>query len=227
MTSKDLAHNEEAGSIVPAQDLKGLLESMASDLETPLSSSKNDRPTPLYNESKKSLHNESKTIYVLLDCSGSMAGGEKLTQAKSGIVDFAMGSWKKGYEVGLISFTSSAKLILRAADDLDNFRRALSKLRPSGSTNMADALDLAHEHLGKEGNRQILLTTDGMPDNQEATLKAAKRVKDSGATILTIGTDDADLAFLKLLASTPERAAKVKQDVFLEGIKDMTRLLPP
>ena len=74
MTSKDLSHSEGAGSIVPAQDLKGLLETMASDLETPLSSSKTDRPTPLYKESR--------TIYVLLDCSGSMTGGEKLSQEK-------------------------------------------------------------------------------------------------------------------------------------------------
>lgn len=219
MSSKEVSKNRSGGHLASGAGLKDVLDTMSTDLGKPLSSSKSSTTASLYKEAKR--------IYVLLDCSGSMAAGQKVAQAKTGVLDFAKSCYAKGYEVGLISFSSRAELLIRAGGDIESMEAVLAGLSPNGSTNMREAIDLASEQLGTIGRRQILVATDGMPDRPEETLEAAERAKQSGIEILTIGTDDADKTFLERVASTPKQARKVEQRNFLEGIRDMTKLLPP
>jgi Mg-chelatase subunit ChlD len=167
-----------------------------------------------------------RTVFLLLDCSESMAGS-KMLQAQEGAADFAKGAIAQNYAVGIIRFSGEATLATRPTKFLQPTVEVLQTLTSSGSTNMTEALDLALSHLEKiPGCRVVVLVTDGQPDDPTTALAAAQRVAAAGIQIMTIGTDDADLAFLARLATAHELAVKVDQRQLREGIASAIRMLP-
>lgn len=171
------------------------------------------------------------SLYILLDCSGSMEG-EKLNKAKKGSLNFAKEAQIKGYAIGLVKFDSDATHICKPLRDISVLSHYLEGIKAGGSTNIADAIQLAKQKLlNKTGFRVMVIVTDGEPTDgeptpREATLKAAKEAKIIGIDIITIGTDDADRNFLSKLASKTELSVKVKRDQLEKGITSMTKLLP-
>ncbi|MCK4539998.1 VWA domain-containing protein [Candidatus Parcubacteria bacterium] len=155
------------------------------------------------------------TVYMLLDCSGSMAG-DKLGQAKNGIANFAKKTVISEKKVGLVTFSSQPHLVEMGA---------LSEVEANGSTNMADAIAMAVENMPKSGDKTIVIATDGAPDNRQKTLKIASSAKECGIKIICIGTDDADKEFLKKLASLKDLGIKVSQREFGEAIANSVLLL--
>ncbi|MCL2150416.1 MAG: VWA domain-containing protein [Dehalococcoidia bacterium] len=165
-------------------------------------------------------------VYLLTDCSGSMSG-YKLDQAKQGILNFATDALKNDYRVGLISFDTEARLICEPVGDIQILTPGVRAMRVGGSTNMVKAIKLAHDKLkGLVGTRVIVMATDGMPDNADATLKAARAAKDAGIDFIAIGTDDANQNFLGKLATRQDLAAKVSSDMFAQAIASASNLLP-
>jgi hypothetical protein len=73
----------------------------------------------------------------------------------------------------------------------------------------------------------MVIATDGQPDNAAEALSEAARAKKDGIDIVTIGTDDADQAFLKSLATRSELGSKVSSAVFSQAISAASNLLPP
>jgi len=164
---------------------------------------------------------EEGTTILVIDCSSSMAGGAKLEQAKNGIIDFARNALRKHYRVGLIAFSDGAQYLCEPSRNLDNIKEAIERLYASGSTNMADAISLAKDNLKKgriKDPRAIVIATDGEPNSKTAALLQAGLAKKNGVDIIAIGTDDADRAFLKKLASRSDLAEKVSQTNFGTGI---------
>ena len=165
-------------------------------------------------------------VYLLIDCSGSMAAGEKLEMAKSGASRFASDAMAKRYLIGLISFESEAAHLSAAAQDLSNFYRQVESMATGGSTNMTDAILLATNNLtDKSGLRVMVIATDGYPDNPESALAAAEAAKKQDIEIITIGTDDADRTFLKKLASSAFLGIKVPSSKFGKAIAVSAKLL--
>lgn len=182
--------------------------------------------------------------YILIDCSGSMMG-EKLNQAKYGALQFAESAINKGYSVGLIQFDTTVKHLCasqRKSNILDEY---LQKLYADGSTNMLGAIQMAHNLLkAYEGNRTMVIVTDGMPNDPIYCMKAganapiaaidiiakclheADMAKRDGIDIITIGTDDADQYFLKKLASKVEMGSRVKSENLGKAIASAANLLP-
>ena len=158
-----------------------------------------------------------RTIYLLIDCSGSMAG-ENIKQAKDGAIGYYREAQKKGYSVGLIKFSSSAEHLLKPQNEDTKLISAIQKMYTSGSTNMSDAIRMATEKLGRNGERIICIVTDGMPDNESATLDEANNAKSLGIDIMTIGTDNADKTFLQKLATRKELSIKVVREQLENGI---------
>jgi Mg-chelatase subunit ChlD len=172
------------------------------------------------------LENNQAYVYMLVDCSNSMAG-YKLGQAKQGVTDFAGKALAGGYRVGLISFDTTATLITEPMEDIQALQPAIRALKISGSTNMAAAIKMAHEQLKKlEGMKSVVIATDGEPDNIPAALKAAQQAKDDGIDFITIGTDDADQKFLERLATRKELGSKVTKEAFASTIASASDLLP-
>ncbi len=171
------------------------------------------------------------SAYLALDCSGSMEG-EKITQARRGALDFARGARAKGYAVGLIAFSDEAIHICEPQADIARLSAYLETVRAGSATNMAEALSVALQKLkGKTGNRAVVLVTDGQPnrgepDPVEATFRAARALKDAGIEIITIGTDDADAAFLKQIATSSGLSVMVEREELGRGIGDATAMLP-
>ena len=173
------------------------------------------------------LNNQQALVYLVIDCSGSMSG-HKLEQAKQGILDFAADALKNEYRVGLISFDTEAKLLCEPVREIQVLVPGVKALRVGGSTNMVDAVKLAHSQLRTPaGARVIVVATDGMPDDAPAALKAAQLAKNDGIEFIAIGTDDANQGFLQKLATRKELSAKVSSDMFARAIASASNLLPP
>ena len=97
-----------------------------------------------------------------------------------------------------------------------------------GSTNMAEAIKMAHYHLHhNDKTRVMVIATDGAPDNKRKAMKEAEKAKEDKIDIITIGTDDADQDFLKKMATRAELGQKVTREVFSQAIIDASNLLPP
>jgi len=165
-------------------------------------------------------------VCLAIDCSASMSGN-KLSQARLGAIDFSREALEKGYAVGVIMFDNLSRVVCAPCRDLRSIQSGVQKLRAQGSTNMAHALTLAVSNLSAVGRRIIVLVTDGHPDNRETALTAAAIAKKSGIRIMTIGTEDADHDFLRLLTGDNGSSLEVGSSQLSLGIASAARLLPP
>jgi Mg-chelatase subunit ChlD len=165
-------------------------------------------------------------VYLVMDCSGSMAG-ENLQQARRGALDFAGSALAKGYYIGLIKFHSSATHVCDPVKELLVLKQHLDGMEAgTGSTNMADAITLAHQKLKiRNGSLAMVIVTDGIPDSVEAALTEAEKAKNDDIDIIAIGTDDADRNFLKKLASRSDLGMKVTRDQLRASISTSANLL--
>ena len=163
--------------------------------------------------------------FLLIDCSTSMVG-EKLIQGISGAQDFAEEAISRGYAVGVIRFSGDALILSKPQRSVNSLMESVRNLEANGSTNMTSALELAFSQLGHlDGERAVVLVTDGQPDDRKSTLGAARRMVAAGVGIITIGTDDADITFLRQLATKSELAIKVEPSRLSGGIASAARLL--
>jgi Mg-chelatase subunit ChlD len=166
------------------------------------------------------------SVYLLVDCSTSMEG-EKIEQAKQGAIGFAQDAHKKGFRTGLIMFTSGVEHLLEPTSDLAAFTVSVKRLTAYGSTNMAAAIHSAITYLrGVSGEQVICIVTDGLPDDPNLTLSIAREARNLLIDIITIGTDDADKAFLDQIATRKELSIKVERKMLRSAITNMAKLLP-
>ncbi len=173
------------------------------------------------------LEQDTAYVYLVIDTSASMRAG-KLEQAKKGAISFARDAFNKQYLVGLISFSSNAKHICQPTHDIKVLEPHIMGMSTGGSTNMAEAIKVAHYHLHKNDKTQVIvIATDGAPDHKRNALKEAEKAKADNIDIITIGTDDADQDFLKKLATKAELGKKVTREVFSQAISSASNLLPP
>jgi Mg-chelatase subunit ChlD len=168
-------------------------------------------------------------VYLLVDSSISMRGN-KISQAKSGALNFAKNALGKGYVTGLIQFDSSPTLLCEPDTNLSVLDRALMRITIGDLTHMAKAITLANNLLKNiSSTKVIVIITDGMPNEDgdpEITLKAASVAKNNGIDIIAIGTDDADHEFLKRIASRTDLAVKTTIVQLGKTIGDSVTMLP-
>jgi Mg-chelatase subunit ChlD len=162
----------------------------------------------------------SRTVFVLVDASGSMAFG-KFDSATKGALDFGLVCISKKYRVGVIVFSDKAAAS-SPTDDERAFRTKIDKLKcTSGGTFLASALN----HTAGYNPSYVLVVTDGEVSDSPQSLAVAQRLKSAGTEILTIGTGDANQEFLKQLASRSDLSVKVASDNLMQAISDASRLL--
>jgi Mg-chelatase subunit ChlD len=175
------------------------------------------------------------SVYLLIDCSGSMLDGNKMPQAKDGARKFLRDSISKGYSAGLIKFDTTASKIMEPQRGLTYIETALSNLYANqyGWTNMADGIIEAERNLiNRSGYKVIVLVTDGQPAVPEgypepyrATLDAAESAKRNSIEIITIGTENADSDFLKRLSTKKDLSIIVSTINLSKGIESAANLL--
>jgi uncharacterized protein YegL len=166
------------------------------------------------------------TVYLLLDVSGSM-NAAKLRQAKDGGISFAEDAIRKGYLVGVIQFSTLVRLRVEPTKSLRAIEKGLSEPGLQMTTNMAGAIELGTKRLSRcEGQRAMVLVTDGYPDSAAGALAAAEQAKRRDIVIIAIGTDDADRNFLQKLARASGLATTVPDSELKVAIAKAAGLLP-
>jgi Mg-chelatase subunit ChlD len=161
-----------------------------------------------------------RTVFVLVDASGSMAI-RKFEDATKGALDFGLVCISKQYQVGVVVFSDKAAASSPTANPTA-FRAKIDRLEcTSGGTFLASAL----RHTLKYNPAYVLVVTDGAVSDSAQSLEMAQRLKAAGTEILTIGTDDADQDFLKQLASRSDLSVKVASFELAQAINDASKLL--
>jgi Mg-chelatase subunit ChlD len=141
-------------------------------------------------------------IFLLIDTSASMAGAP-LMEAQSAARAFLDKCDFTRTEVGLISFSDAVALQSEATDNARRVHAAINRLEPDGTTNLAEALEMARKHLLEvDLRRYAVMLTDGYPDAADAAVEEANRMKGEGIEVVAIGMGAADLDYLRRIAST-------------------------
>jgi Mg-chelatase subunit ChlD len=165
--------------------------------------------------------------WLLIDTSGSM-GSEGIKQACSGAFAFAAQATASGYKVGVINFASDCIIRCEPTRSADEVRNSLQLCDASGGTDMTNAIALAAQKLsGRDGLRSICIVTDGVPNDEQSAIRAAKATAAEGVEIITIGVEGANEAFLRLIATKAELSKPVKKTELAASMRKAAGLLPP
>jgi tight adherence protein B len=140
---------------------------------------------------------------MAIDTSFSMRGGP-LTGAIAAANTFIRQA-PSDVRVGVVTFSSRARLLVSPTSDRRQLHRAISGLRASGRTALFDAVALALGAAGPSGVRTVILLTDGGDDASRNKLNVvAARAHRSGVTLDAVAfrTPGAANAPLQRLSST-------------------------
>ncbi|KQY60164.1 hypothetical protein ASD11_11845 [Aeromicrobium sp. Root495] len=140
---------------------------------------------------------ETGRLMLVLDSSGSMkekaAGGQTKIAAAKDALGRVIGALPAEQEVGLRVYgakvfergdagacTDSQRVVDLGTDNRDQLRKAVSAYKPYGETPIGYALQQAGKDLGGEGQRTIVLVSDGEPTCDPDPCKVAAQLSDQG-----------------------------------------------
>ncbi len=178
-------------------------------------------------------------VTVVLDRSGSMAGG-KLDQAKAAALQVIEGL-ATGERFNIIDYSNAVGLfapapVLFTEQSVKDARAHLAALRPSGGTNISDAMIEALRQPRVDGTLGIVLfLTDGLPTVGQTSERAIREIVEKGnlhqRRIYTIGVGvDVNVPLLDRVADlTRARATYIapQEDVEVKVAQVARQLLGP
>jgi molecular chaperone DnaK (HSP70) len=165
------------------------------------------------------------SIFLVIDVSGSMSGGP-LSEAKEAGKEFVKKCDLAHMSIGVIEFGGSAQLILTPSQNAKEINKAIARLSIHGSTNMTEAIELAHRELEKlKGPRFIVLLTDGGPNHPGSAVKTSLAARDDGIEIICIGTGGANKEFLKKISSSDENTVFAQSGTVVQTFSKIARVL--
>ena len=149
-----------------------------------------------------------RSIVLLLDCSGSMAGA-KLAEMKEAARQFVERQELSKDRVAVIGFGSHVHPASGLSGEKGVLQTAVTGLSEGGSTNMPAGLSTALTQLSSDATpgktlRNILLFTDGMPQDQAGTRAVADQCRQQDVRIVVVATGDANVPFLASLTQDPK-----------------------
>ena len=154
---------------------------------------------------------------LLVDCSGSMYGSA-INDARNAADSFIDLSLKPGRQLAIVAFPGGVFSPL--STDKVGLHAAVERLSPIGSTPMADGLRAAQNLLGiKAGIQRVyILLTDGHPDDPDAALAEAHRIRSAGGRLIAVGLgSEVQPAYLRTLASSDDDYRHCETSVELRG----------
>ncbi len=142
---------------------------------------------------------EQATIMLAVDVSGSMAADDvepyRLRAAQDAALRFA-DSVPRQYQVGLVSFSGTANILVPPTTDRLALERAIEGLVPDGATAIGDAVSTSLDALrsaqaggGEDGTLEaarILLLSDGATTTGRLTSTAAGEAAQAGVPVFTV-----------------------------------------
>ena len=142
-----------------------------------------------------------RTAVIVVDTSGSM-GATGMATVRSSVAAF-LKSVPADVRIGVVSFSGKATLDLAPTTDQGKVQSAVNALSAKGETALYDGVNLAVRTLGSQGERSILLLSDGgdtaSRSTQAATVAALKGGK-VRAEAVSFKSTDSNVAVLSSFA---------------------------
>jgi Ca-activated chloride channel family protein len=133
---------------------------------------------------------------VVMDVSGSMAADDlqpdRMAAARQAARAFVQ-ALPEGARVGMVSFSTRARLDAAPTSDHSAVLRAIDRLTPEGGTAIGDGLDLALDQLAKAGTSGqpapglVVLLSDGQSSAGISPDTAAERAASQQVKVYTVG----------------------------------------
>ena len=158
-------------------------------------------------------------VVLAIDTSGSMATNNRIGAARNAATAY-LNRVPADVQVGLVTFSSAATTRVRPTKDRAAVRAAIAGLRPAGDTALYDAVALSAAVLGPEGDRSVLVLSDGRDEGSRTSLAATvatlRRAKIALNAVLT-GDTGARAALVALSEAAGGRV------VSAQAAADLTR----
>ncbi|MFN6034299.1 MAG: vWA domain-containing protein, partial [Dolichospermum sp.] len=135
-------------------------------------------------------------IVLLIDTSLSMSDG-KLTEVKTAASRFIERRDLQKDQLAVVSFGGEIKTATPLTQDANTLKNAVDTLSESGGTPMAEGIDAALGELQTTAlNKNIILFTDGVPDDPNLAYNSALVTTKTGVKLIAVATGDADISYL-------------------------------
>jgi Ca-activated chloride channel family protein len=135
-------------------------------------------------------HDAPASIAIVFDVSGSITR-EKLWRAKEALRRFIQTSHRED-QYFLITFNSSAELLVDGAPDGESLLRSVAGAAPSGHTALYDAVALGIQKLShaRYPKRALVLMSDGEDNRSRASFgQIRQQLREAAISIYSVGTD--------------------------------------
>jgi Mg-chelatase subunit ChlD len=156
-----------------------------------------------------------------------LQGRTALDIARAEAIEFANKARTQRYLTGLVAFDDDAKII-RSPEEKIPFVESAAALQVGGGTNMTAGIFVASTTLQQApGEKAMVIISDGLPNDEEKTIRAANNAKRLGVRIITIGVPGANEGFLKQIASDSDLATITDFAQLGDAMGKAINLLPP
>ncbi len=138
-------------------------------------------------------------LTFVIDVSGSMDRENRLELVKQSL-NLLLDQLKERDRVALVVYGTRGRVLLEPTSDRESIRRAIAALRPEGSTNAGEGLQLAYEmaarsqRRGSNGQREInriILCSDGVANvgktSADSILEMVREHAQQGVELTTVG----------------------------------------
>lgn len=138
-------------------------------------------------------------IVLLIDTSASMSDG-KLTEVKQAALKFVKRRDLTQDKIAVVNFGVDVNTVAPLTDDINTLSNAIGSLSEDGGTPMTEGIAKAYQELqSTQLNRNILLFTDGLPDDAQLAYQEAQIVRNNQVNLIAVATDGADVNYLATL----------------------------
>lgn len=145
-----------------------------------------------------------KAVVLLIDTSGSMSG-QKLREVQTAASEFVSRQNLKRHDLAVVEFSSRASVVADFTRNETELQQAIARLSARGGTNLSEGFNLATSVLqNSDRTPNILLFTDGVPNNPPMAASIAQQIRASGINLVAVGTGDAQINYLTALTGDPD-----------------------
>jgi molecular chaperone DnaK len=185
----------------------------------------NDIPDRFMKEPEFELINsnlEEKTIYLVLDVSGSM-WGEPLEKAKEAAKEFINKLDLDYNKIGIIVFNNHTRVLTKAINNKNTLFTTIDGIYSNGGTNANPFNNIYNLLANIDDKRYAVVLTDGQWFRQNEAIEKAQKCHQNGIEVVAIGFGGADKWFLNEISSSDEGSIFTSQEKLVESFSSIAQ----
>ena len=164
-------------------------------------------------------------VVLLIDSSSSMRG-DKLAEVKQAASSFVERQNLNQNQLAVVDFNTNANVRATLTSNLENLQNAIASITSVGGTKMDLGLQEAtNQFPDSSSDLNILLFTDGEPNDKNLTSIAAENARNLDIQIIAVATDDADIPFLEQLTAHANLVFSTRAGQFNEAFKQAEEVI--